>query len=74
MEDHVQISRLTALTKGRITQICTLTLLAPEIQETILDPNSRLPPTRVFRRIVRDALWGKQNDTWCHLCTRHTAT
>ncbi len=36
---YIEIARLTGLTKGRVTQICCLTLVAPAIQEGILNPS-----------------------------------
>ena len=31
--EYVEIARLAGLTRGRVTQICSLTLLAPDLQE-----------------------------------------
>jgi len=36
VKDYAEIARRTGLTRARLTQIVNLTLLAPEIQETIL--------------------------------------
>src|SRR5881296_758253 len=37
VKDYAEIARLTGLTRARVTQIVNLTLLAPEIQEKILN-------------------------------------
>lgn len=42
VKDYAEVSRLTGLTRARVTQIVNLTLLAPEIQEAILNMSSTL--------------------------------
>jgi len=37
VKNYAEIARLTGLTRARVTQIVNLTLLAPEIQELILN-------------------------------------
>jgi len=36
VKDYAEIARLTGLSRARVTQICNLTVLSPEIQEAIL--------------------------------------
>jgi hypothetical protein len=36
VKNYAEIARLTGLSKSRVTQICNLTLLAPNLQESIL--------------------------------------
>ena len=57
------------LTRARITQIMNLLLLAPEIQEAVLDltpvTNGRDPISeRVLRQIVAEPNWTKQRSLW----------
>jgi hypothetical protein len=37
VKDYAEIARRTGLTRARVTQIVNLTLLAPELQATLLD-------------------------------------
>ena len=57
------------LTRARITQIMNLLLLAPEIQEAVLDltpvVNGRDPVSeRQLREIVAQMDWGRQMELW----------
>jgi hypothetical protein len=63
--DHADAARRLGLTRARVTQITSLVLLAPEIQEEILD----LPPVaagrdpiseRQLRPIVAEPVWERQ--------------
>jgi hypothetical protein len=36
VKDYAEIARLMELTRGRVAQICNFTLLAPDLQESIL--------------------------------------
>ncbi len=62
-------ARVVGVTRARMTQIMNLLLLAPEIQEAILD----LPPVtsgrdpvseRALRRIVAEPDWNLQMEMW----------
>ncbi len=57
------------LTRARITQIMNLLLLAPEIQEAVLNlppvTKGREPVTeRTLRRLVAESNWHRQINTW----------
>jgi len=41
MRDYADVARLGYVTRARLTQIMNLLLLAPDIQEALLDYNSR---------------------------------
>lgn len=65
VKDYAKVARVTGLTRARVTQICNLTLLAPDIQEAILD----LTPTaqgedpaheRSLRAVVAEPDWRRQ--------------
>ena len=67
IKDYAEIARLTGLTRGRVTQICSLTLLAPDIQEAILSPAPTSLDSRALRRVLTHARWEVQRVTWRHL-------
>ncbi len=67
--DYADAARRLNLTRARVTQITNLLLLAPEIQEGILDlplvTNGRDPVTeRQLRPIVAEPDWNKQLSMW----------
>ncbi len=73
LKDLADVARTCGVTRARMTQIMNLLLLAPEIQEAILD----LPPVtsgpdpvseRQLRRIVAEADWNRQMEIWNGLC------
>ncbi len=73
LRDYAHAADVLGVTRARISQICSMTLLAPSIQEAILE----LPPTahdaiteRQLREIVREPLWEKQMRLW-RLIRRH---
>ncbi len=72
VQDYATVARLGHVTRARITQIASLTLLAPDIQEEILflprvqrgrDPIIE----RDLRPIVATADWLKQREMWSQL-------
>ena len=68
--DIADAARAIGVTRTRMTQIMHLLLLAPEIQEAILDlppvTNGRDPISeRRLRRIVAEPDWTKQRALWC---------
>lgn len=68
VKDYAEIARLTGLTRARITQIVNLTLLAPGIQEEILNLSNLTrdsdPVTeRALREIAAHAAWQEQKVT-----------
>ena len=69
LRDLADAARAIGVTRARMTQIANLLLLAPEIQEAILD----LPPVtsgrdpiseRALRRIVAEPDWTRQRLLW----------
>jgi hypothetical protein len=68
VRDRADVARRLGLTRGRITQILDLTLLAPDIQEQILFAEAvdgREPYTeRDARRVALIPEWAKQREAW----------
>jgi hypothetical protein len=69
---YAELARLKNVSRARITQIANLTLLAPEIQETILFlprvPSGRDPITeRQLRPIAAELDWSRQRKMWSRL-------
>ncbi len=67
--DLADAARAIGVTRARMTQIMNLLLLAPAIQEAILDlpavTNGRDPVSeRQLRRIVAEADWNQQTELW----------
>lgn len=69
VKDYADIARLGYVTRARLSQIMNLRLLAPDIQEAILD----LPPKtkgndpimeRAVRPITLEPDWAKQRQMW----------
>jgi hypothetical protein len=65
VKDYAEIARLAGLTRARVTQIVNLTLLAPGIQEAILNPsrNSRIAERNV-RPVAALVDWKQQWEKW----------
>ena len=65
--DRADLARQLGFTRARVTQILDLTLLAPDIQEQVLDLEAidgREPLSeRTLRRIVSSPLWSDQRTT-----------
>jgi hypothetical protein len=69
LRDLANAARTIGVTRARMTQIMNLLLLAPEIQEAILDlppvTNGRDPVSeRALRAIVAEPEWDKQLRLW----------
>ena len=65
VKDYAEIARLTGLTRARVTQIVNLTLLAPEIQEYILNLSNVARGThpvteRALRETTTQVEWHSQ--------------
>jgi len=76
LDDLAHAARVIGLTRARVTQLVSLTLLAPAIQAEIL----ALPPVargrdliteRTLRPIVAEAVWEKQMTMWRRFPERH---
>ncbi len=73
--DYATVARLGHISRARLTQILNLSLLAPEIQETILflPPIQRGPDPikeRDLRPIAAEPGWQKQRRMWRQLLRR----
>ena len=70
-KDRAELARQLGLTRARATQLLNLTLLAPDIQEQVLDLEAvdGVEPTseRALREIVGLVDWGEQRERWGHL-------
>jgi len=69
LRDLTDAARAIGVTRARMTQIANLLLLAPDIQEAILNlapvTNGRGPVSeRNLRRIVAEPDWTKQRALW----------
>lgn len=66
--DRADIARQLGFTRGRVTQLLDLTLLAPDIQEQILNleaVDGREPVTeRAIREVVAQTQWDEQRRVW----------
>ena len=79
LDDLAHVARVFGLTRARVTQIVSLTFLAPTIQEELL----ALPPVtagrdaiteRTLRSIVAEAVWERQVAIWQVLIGRTAAS
>jgi len=68
VRDYAELARLGHVTRARITQIMSLSCLAPDIQESILfsDTGNRLPSIAEghVRHIARCIHWDEQRRLW----------
>ena len=69
LKDMANAARAIRITRARMTQIMNLLLLAPELQDAILDlplvTSGRDPVSeRALRRIVAEADWERQRELW----------
>jgi hypothetical protein len=64
--DRCELAELMKLTRGRVTQLLDMTLLAPDIQEQLLDVEASANgiTERALRRIVRVRCWAEQRRPW----------
>jgi hypothetical protein len=73
LRDYAHAAEVLGMTRARVSQICGLTLLAPAIQEAILNmPDGRRDPVteRQLREIVAEPHWDRQMRLW-RLIRRH---
>lgn len=68
VSDYADLSRLGYVTRARLTQIMNLTMLAPEIQERLLNSTSKheLRESQL-RHIIKQELWDDQIECWKHI-------
>lgn len=66
--DRADVARQLGFTRARITQLLDLTLLAPDIQERVLELEAidgQEPLTeRSLRGVVREVAWSDQRAAW----------
>ncbi len=69
MPNYAGLARLAHVSRARITQITSLTLLAPDIQEAVLflPPVRQGPTERDLRPIAAEADWTRQRTLWAAL-------
>jgi hypothetical protein len=75
LRDLAEAARLAGVTRARMTQIASLLLLAPKIQEDILSlanvTRGQDPITeRTLRHVAAHADWHTQNSAWVPLRQR----
>lgn len=67
-KDRATVARYLEMTRARITYLMQLTLLAPDIQETILHlysvDGSEPLSERALRPVVRAGAWARQREIW----------
>ena len=71
----VELGRWLHLSHARISQVLSLTLLAPEIQEELLlasDPDRVAITEQRVRQIASEPDWQQQRRLWEQLCARQT--
>ena len=66
LQGYADAARKLGLTRARITQVCDLTLLAPDIQAAILRGDVE-PRDRHLREVGRHPLWRDQRRTFHRL-------
>jgi len=69
VKDFTMLAKLGHVSRARITQIMDLTLLAPDIQETLLflpkiEKGRDRISERMLRSIMAEPFWGKQRELW----------
>jgi hypothetical protein len=69
VKDYAEIARLTGTSRARISQIISLTFLAPDIQQEILflsqgKPHLKLVKERNLRKVLKTLIWKEQRDIW----------
>ena len=62
VKNYAEIATRMGLSRARVTQIGYLALLAPDIQEKILNASHDLLPERVLRCVVVHVLWIDSRD------------
>jgi hypothetical protein len=69
VRDQRELAELMGFTRARVTQLLDLTLLAPDIQEQLLDGGSGCEAIteHALRRVVRSLRWDDQRRIWASL-------
>ncbi len=66
LRDYAEAAERLGLTRARVTQICDLALLAPDIQAAVLLGHVE-PRDRHLREVGRHPLWSDQRRVFDHL-------
>lgn len=74
--DQAEAARLGHVTRARMTQIMNLLLLAPDIQEAVLNlpvvERGREPIAEThLRSVVQEVCWEAQRQIWLHVLAEH---
>ena len=68
---RADVARALGLTRARLSQICGLAFLAPEIQAELITAAPRTRVTeRSLRKVMAEIDWGQQRVLWRTLATR----
>jgi hypothetical protein len=72
VENLEQLARRLGVTRARVSQIRMLTLLAPDVQESVLalkreEGKSRRVTEVHLRQLVAEPDWAMQRDAWSEL-------
>jgi hypothetical protein len=69
--DYATMARALGLTRARVTQLMDLLLLAPDIQQEILDlcfpPGKQPICERHLRQLTRTSIWTEQRARWAEI-------
>lgn len=60
VRDFAELARLGYVSRARLTQIMNLTLLAPDLQQTLLEHVEHDVPERDIRRVLTHVDWATQ--------------
>ncbi len=61
--NHGQLARQHGLSRARVSQVCGLVLLCPELQESILD-EGKAPTKRLLQELAVLPVWSYQQTRW----------
>ena len=73
VKDQAEAARQLGLTRARVSQLLDLTLLAPDIQERLLDVEATGLSERALRSVSGIANWNRQRQTLTELPLRQDA-
>lgn len=72
--DYADLARLGYVSRARLTQIMNMLLLAPDLQEALLDSSENLVPEHRIRAVVLEVSWPAQRATFNGLIKISTGT
>jgi hypothetical protein len=71
VRDYADLARLGYVTRARVTQIMSMLLLAPDIQECLLQAAPSFCEHHI-RRSVAEPFWPRQREIWASVATRRS--